>query len=153
MHSGADQNNPARSVPCAGSGECSGLTPRNGFIRIESLKNQALIADKCSVAEHFLSRLKGLIGRKSFGSGEGMFFPRCNDIHMWFMSVPIDVVFIRNTKGADGKVNRRVNSVRENLQPWKLMPVGDFGAQDTLELPAGTVCRCGLAPGDELCIS
>jgi uncharacterized membrane protein (UPF0127 family) len=117
---------------------------------IKSFKNQALIADKCLVAESFSERLRGLIGRKSLEPGEGLLLPRCNDIHMWFMSMPIDVVFIRNERRPDGGVTHVVASVREQLKPWKFFPVRDWTAEDTLELPAGTVDRTGLRPGDEL---
>ena len=117
---------------------------------IQALKNQAFIADKCQVAESFVERLRGLIGRKRFEPGEGLLLPRCNDIHMWFMSVPIDVVFIRSARREDGRVVRVVASVREGLRPWKLLPVRDWSAEDTLELPVGTVRRIGLQPGDEL---
>ena len=117
---------------------------------IKTFKNQALIADKCLVAESFVSRLRGLIGRKQFAPGEAVLFPRCNDIHMWFMSIPIDVVFIRKEKRTDGGTSYVVASVREGLKPWRLLPVRDGSAQDTLELPAGTVGRIGLKPGDEL---
>jgi uncharacterized membrane protein (UPF0127 family) len=69
---------------------------------------------------------------------------------MWFMSMPIDVVFIRNNRGPDGRVSRVVASVREGLKPWRLLPVRDSSAEDTLELPAGTVGRIGIRAGDEL---
>ncbi|MGZ3689054.1 MAG: DUF192 domain-containing protein [Bdellovibrionota bacterium] len=120
------------------------------FVSIKSLKNQALIADKCFVAERFFDRLRGLIGRKSLESGQGMLFPRCQDIHMWFMSIPIDVVFVRRQKG-EGKW--MVSSTREGVRPWRLLPVHDWKATETLELPAGTVRRHAIAAGDELCIN
>jgi uncharacterized membrane protein (UPF0127 family) len=117
---------------------------------IKIFKNQALIADKCLVAESFFSRLRGLIGRKQLGPGEALLLPRCNDIHMWFMSIAIDVVFIRKQKKPDGSLASVVASVRPGLRPWKFLPVRDGKAQDALELPEGTVMRFGLMPGDEL---
>ena len=120
---------------------------------IKAFKNQALIADKCLVAESFWARAKGLIGRRHLEPGEGLLIPRCNDIHMWMMSVPIDVVFLRKEKRTDGGISHVVASVREGLRPWKLLPVRDGSAEDTLELPAGTVGRLGLRPGDELSCS
>ncbi len=122
---------------------------RAGMI-VKALKNQRLIADKCVEAKSFLTRFRGLIGRKAFEPGEAMFFPRCNDIHMWFMSIPIDVVFIKREKRADGSFARVVTSVREELKPWKLLPVRDSLADDTLELPAGSVRLMGIESGDEL---
>jgi uncharacterized membrane protein (UPF0127 family) len=122
-------------------------------VRVESLKNQALIADKCIVAECFLSRLKGLIGRSELARGEGLLLPRCNNVHMWFMSIAIDVVFLRKKEIRNGVTVYEISSVRERVRPWKLLPVGDFKASETLELPAGVVRERALSPGDELCIA
>lgn len=117
------------------------------FLFVRSLTNQAVIADKCFEAIRFFDRFIGLMGKKEMPSGEAMFFPRCNDIHMWFMSIPIDVVFLKR----DG-ANWRVTSLRQDVQPWRILPLRDGSAQDTLELPAGTIERCKLSVGDQLCI-
>jgi uncharacterized membrane protein (UPF0127 family) len=85
--------------------------------------------------------------------GQGMLFPRCNSIHMWFMRFPIDVVFLRAQKRADGSHTYVVSSVHEGVRAWRPHPLIDFGANDTLELPAGTVARCKIGSGDELCIN
>jgi uncharacterized membrane protein (UPF0127 family) len=136
-------------------------------VKIQSLRNSRWIAERCDVAESFLRRLQGLIGRTTLSPGQGLLLNPCNDIHMWMMSIPIDVVFIEkiaNEEIRTGKIheisnelpaspNFRVTSVRENLRPWKLLPTRDFRASQTLELPVGTIRRCEIQPGDELCIS
>lgn len=123
------------------------------IIKIKSLKNQALIADKCVVAESFPARLQGLIGKRNLAPGEAMLFPRCNDIHMWFMSIPIDVVFLNRAASVEGEERFVVSSVREGVRPWKLLPVMDLGASETLEMAAGSVAKFDLRPGDQLCTS
>ena len=120
------------------------------LVSVRLLRSEALIADKCQVAESFFQRLRGLIGRSALAQGEGMLFPRCNDIHMWFMSVPIDVVFLRKSRTENQFI---VASTRSSLRPWRPLPVRDGQASETLELPAGTVERLGIGRGDELCIS
>jgi len=122
-------------------------------IRVQSLKNQAVIADKCQVADRYFIRLRGLIGSRGLASGEGMYFPRNNSIHMWFMGFPIDVVFVQKTKGMGGDLRLRITSIHSSVRPWRVLPLTDFSATDTLELPAGTIARTGLQTGDELCIS
>lgn len=134
-------------------------------VRVQSLKNQSLIADKCFVANRFLARFKGLIGTSRLVPGEGLLLSPCNDIHMWFMSMPIDVVFVRRvssaagtsaiagSSGAGGVATHVVCSARAGLRPWKLLPVRDGGAHETLELPVGTIERCQISAGDQLCIS
>ena len=129
------------------------MSDGNRVIKIKSLKNQALIADKCVVAESFLARLQGLIGKRELTPGEAMLFPRCNDIHMWFMTIPIDVVFLTRAPSAGGGEHFVVSSVRENVRPWKLLPVMDLRASETLEMAAGSVAKFDLRPGDQLCTS
>jgi uncharacterized membrane protein (UPF0127 family) len=110
-------------------------------ISVQILKTQRVIADKCLVRVRYFDRLRGLIGTKVLEPGMGMYFPNCNSIHMWFMSIPIDVVFLRQGK---------VCSVHENVKPWRMLPLRNGKASETLELANGTIRRCGLQPGDEV---
>lgn len=128
-------------------------------VRLINLKDHRIISDKCLVADSFFLRLRGWIGKTRAESGEGILFPSCTSIHMWFMSMPIDVVFLRAeaSKAGDGNsgetsVERKVvTSVHSQVRAWKLLPLSDSGAQETLELPAGSIERLGIAPGDQLC--
>ncbi|MBU6153039.1 MAG: DUF192 domain-containing protein [Bdellovibrionales bacterium] len=108
----------------------------------------AQIASRAEVASSFAMRLRGLIGRTRFEAGEGLLFPRCNSVHMWMMSIPIDLVFLKKQSS-----EWMVLSIHRELRPWKLLPVGDFRADDALELPAGTIERSGLKSGEVLCIA
>ncbi|MEK6579140.1 MAG: DUF192 domain-containing protein, partial [Bdellovibrionota bacterium] len=98
------------------------MSQKLGPCIVKSLTNQALIADKCFVAECFLDRLRGLIGMKELEPGYGMLFPKCNDIHMWFMSIPIDVVFLRRGTSVESDTSWFVTSVHRGLKPWKVFP-------------------------------
>lgn len=70
---------------------------------------------------------------------------------MWFMSMPIDVVFLRVVH-AGGNERKVVTSAHARVRPWKALPLFDGNAHETLELPEGSVARLGIVPGDELCI-
>jgi len=111
--------------------------------------DQRVISSSCKLADSFFKRFRGMIGAKVFPQGEGLLFPRCNDIHMWFMSIPIDVIFLRQIAQAE----YQISSVRSELKPWKALPVRDSRATDTLELPAGVVESLHLKAGDLVCIS
>lgn len=63
------------------------------------------------------------------------------------MKFPIDVVFL---KQKDSK-KWVVSSIKECAEPWTLLPMTDWSADDVLELPAGAIHRTKLKPGDELC--
>lgn len=127
---------------------------RNDKTVLRLVKTQSVIADQCHVAVSFVDRTRGLIGRKSMQPGEAMLFPRCNSIHMWFMSIAIDVVFLKKLSH-DGPQSAvwKVLSVHESVPAWKFFPLSDWSSSDTLELPEGTVRRLGILPGDEICTS
>jgi uncharacterized membrane protein (UPF0127 family) len=85
-------------------------------------------------------------------SGEALLFPRCNSIHMWFMQMPIDVIFLKTEISSDGKRIAKVVSVHSSVQPWKVLPLSCGAANETLELAAGTIQRTEVSVGDQLCI-
>ncbi|MHC4975068.1 MAG: DUF192 domain-containing protein [Planctomycetota bacterium] len=120
---------------------------------MQSLKNKRFLAEKCEVAVRHFERMKGLMGRNHLDAGAGMYFPRCNNIHMWFMRMHLDVVFVKSRLRNDGSQLLCVSSLHQGVRPWKLLPLMDFSAHDTLELPPGTIERCQLNAGDELEVS
>ncbi len=116
-------------------------------LRIVRQQDGAVVAHRARIADGFLSRLRGLIGTTRFTEGEGLLFPRCNSIHMWMMSIPIDAVFLGKCEAG-----WRVLSTHPSLKPWKILPVGNGKAEDVLELPVGTVERLKIRHGEVLCI-
>ncbi len=99
------------------------------------------------VADSWLSRLRGLIGRPSLAPGHGLFFPGTNGIHMLFMRFAIDCVFVSDA-GADGA--REVVAVRPNLRPWTGVVWFVRHARGAIELGAGSAAQAGIKVGDRL---
>jgi len=104
---------------------------------------QALVADgrvvcpALSVADTARTRMRGLLGRRSLGDGEGLLLRPAGSIHTAFMRFPIDAVFL--------DADMRVLRVASNLQPWRL--AAQRGAKAVVELPAGAAEGMGLAVG------
>jgi uncharacterized membrane protein (UPF0127 family) len=95
------------------------------------------------VADGFLSRGIGLLLTPSLPRGSGLLLTRTNTITMLFMRYAIDVAFI--DRGG------RVVAVAPQLGAW--VPVrAARQADDTLELPAGTLSESGTQVGDDLVI-
>jgi uncharacterized membrane protein (UPF0127 family) len=96
-----------------------------------------VIASDVSIADNFLTRLWGLMGKKSLGDEEGLLLMRCSSIHCFFMKIPIDAVYLSN--------NMTVLGI-ETLKPWS---VGRYikGTVNVLELKAG---RALVSVGDVL---
>ena len=108
------------------------------------------IADRVEVADGIWQRFRGLMGRASLPAGHGLWFPGVNSIHMSFMRFPIDCLFLA-PPGADG--SQQVVALRESLPPWRGLVLPVKGAAGTLELPAGTLARCGTRVGDQVLLS
>jgi uncharacterized membrane protein (UPF0127 family) len=90
-----------------------------------SIKEHPLLK-KVRVAKTFFERAKGLIGTKDMSPYEGMLIERCNAIHTFFMSFPIDAYFF-------DKKNRLVKVVK-NIKPWKTLVFGGFKASYVIEV-------------------
>jgi uncharacterized protein len=100
--------------------------------------NGSVVCAKCELAETYWTRFRGLMGRSSLPTDEGMLFDRTGSIHMFFMRFPIDVVFCDE--------DLRVVKVVSGLKPWRTAAARR--AKVTIELSQGAAT--GLAPGDEL---
>jgi protein-S-isoprenylcysteine O-methyltransferase Ste14/uncharacterized membrane protein (UPF0127 family) len=100
--------------------------------------HDTVLADRLRVADTHWTRLRGLLGTRRLAPGEGLWIRPCNQVHMFGMRYPIDVVFLDDA----GLVLRTV----ENLRPWRVSP-RVRGAASVLELPAGAIARAGIADG------
>ena len=102
--------------------------------------NQQLIADRVEVAASFITRLRGLLGRKHIPAGSGLLLQPCSSIHCFGMQFPIDAIFLDR--------HHRVITIRENLSP------GSWASQDlaysVLELGAGEAGKHKIAVGEQL---
>lgn len=104
-------------------------------------KGGAIIFENCQVANTFLTRLIGLMGKSIVQENQAVVFPKCNSIHTFFMRIPIDVIFVSKT----GKVVRVV----PELKPWKLlMPIK--GAAHSIEVASQGALRKNIKIGDQL---
>ncbi|MBR0600015.1 DUF192 domain-containing protein [Sinanaerobacter chloroacetimidivorans] len=87
-----------------------------------------VIANRIQIADSFLARLIGLLGKKSLSEEEGMLLFHCPAIHCFFMKMAIDAVYLSN--------EMKVLYI-ETLRPWKM---GKYvrKAAHVLELAEGT---------------
>ena len=108
--------------------------------RIVNSRTGGEIASNAKIAESFLSRCRGLLGRNKLADGEALIIRPCRQVHMMFMAFPIDVIF------CDG--GNQVVSVQEQLKPWRFSR-HEPSAQSVIELPSGS-CGTKVNPGDIL---
>lgn len=80
---------------------------------------------KAKVARTFYERARGLIGRKKPPSGEGLLILKCNAVHTFFMTYPIDLRFYDRNGGLVKEV--------KCVKPWNPFVWGGLGAAKVLE--------------------
>ena len=78
--------------------------------------------------------------KKSLKTDEGMWIARCNQVHMFNMRFPLDIIYL----------DKHFQVVKiDTLRPWQ---VGRLvrGARSVLEVTAGSAAANGIVPGDYL---
>lgn len=102
------------------------------------------IGDKIAVADTFLTRLMGLMGKRSLPPGSGLWISPSSGVHTCWMRMPIDVVAL------DRKL--RVVATGHSVRPWRLSGLS-LKTHSVLELPQGHIAACGMEIGDQLEVS
>jgi uncharacterized membrane protein (UPF0127 family) len=99
-----------------------------------------VVCERCTVADGFVSRLLGLLGRRELPRGEGLLISPSSSVHTAFMRFAVDVVFLDRAL--------QIVEVRPRVRPWRL--AASRGARHVLELPAGEAEVRALRVGDSL---
>jgi uncharacterized protein len=111
---------------------------------VEELDDQVDFEQPLQIASanNFLSRAKGLLGRKQMKPWDGLYIKRCNSIHTHFMRFPIDVIFL----------NEHNECIRliENLKPWRWAK--EAQAKHVLELRVGLGKQVFCQNGPLMCL-
>ena len=110
---------------------------------IFNTSNGQLLAAEGSLANTFLSRLKGWLGKKAMSDGEGLIIFPCNQVHCFGMRIVIDVLFLSRSN--------EIVYIIERMTPNRISPHIE-NAHYVIELPAGQVFRTGTAVGHSIAI-
>lgn len=114
-----------------------------------NISRDTVLAERLENGASLWAKFMGLMGRSSLPSGNGLWLPGENGIHMMFMRFAIDCVFLAPPH-EEGR--RRVLSVNPAVKPWRGVIWRVAGAKGVLELPVGTIDVSGTAVGDEISI-
>lgn len=107
---------------------------------------ETFVATQATVADGYLSRLVGLLGRTKRWAhlGAGLWIVPSRGVHTIGMLFAIDLVFLNKEK--------EVVHVEEVVRPFRISKVS-FKATSVLELPPHTIYRTGTKIGDRFEIS
>ena len=104
---------------------------------------ETFLAFRVKIADSILSRLIGLLGKKSLEPDSGVWIIPANAIHTIGMLFTFDLVLIDK--------DFKVVGVRELVRPFKITRP-NFRAESVLEVPAHTVFKRRTEVGDQLVI-
>lgn len=90
---------------------------------------------KLEVMDTFWKRFMGLMGRPEIPIGDAALFRKCSSIHMFFMKIPLDVIWY-GVPLSNGRMP--ILAVSRDVKPWQLS-FGPKRTQGCLEVAAGTV--------------
>lgn len=110
-------------------------------MKITNRTRRTLLGSQVRMADSWLGRLRGFLGRREPRQGEGILLLPCNAIHTFGMAFDLDVLFL------DGE--GKVLELRRSIPPWRItgrVPGGRY----VLEVPTGTIDASGTQVGDEL---
>jgi uncharacterized membrane protein (UPF0127 family) len=113
--------------------------PSKPGLRVVNRSRGVVIADHVEVAASFWARGKGLIGRRNLPDGFGLVIKPCGSIHMFFMSIELDV--------AHADRDGRIVKILHEIKPWRPGPIV-LKSKWVVELPAGTAQATGMQVGD-----
>lgn len=108
-------------------------------VQLTNSRNQNVIAEKVFLANTFMLRLRGLLGRPELDSGEGLWLIPCRQVHTRGMTYPLSVWYL-NQEG-------RVCHLIDCLEPGEISPY-ILEARSILEFPAGWGEKTGIQIGD-----
>lgn len=104
---------------------------------------ETFLAFQVKVADSGLSRMIGLLGKRSLAPESGVWIVPCNSIHTIGMLFSIDVVLLDKSL--------RVVGLYELLRPFSITRP-NFRAESVIELPPHTIFKSGTSVGDQLVI-
>jgi uncharacterized membrane protein (UPF0127 family) len=126
-----------------GNGSATTDNGQNGHVYIYNKTRETFVATEATVADSYLRRLVGLLGKTKRWAqlGRGLWIVPSRGVHTIGMMFPIDLIFLSKEK--------EVVHLEEHLRPFRISAVS-LKATSVLELPAHTVFRTGTQVGDRI---
>ena len=113
------------------------------YVFVYNQTRETFLAFRVKVADSLLSRLIGLLGRRSLEPDSGVWIFPASAIHTIGMMFTLDVVLIDK--------DFKVVGVREIVRPFSVV-WPNFCVESVIELPAQTIFKSRTEVGDQLLI-
>ncbi len=116
---------------------------KSSGVYVYNQTKETFLAFQVKVADSVLSRMVGLLGKRSLEPESGVWIVPCNSIHTIGMLFTIDVVLVDK--------NLKVVGLHEFIRPFSITRP-NLSAESVIELPPHTIFKSGTAIGDQLVI-
>ncbi len=116
---------------------------KSNGVYIYNQTKETFLAFRVKVADSALSRMIGLLGKRSLEPESGVWIVPCNSIHTIGMLFTIDVVMVDK--------NLKVVGLHEFVRPFSITRP-NLSAESVIELPPHTIFKSGTTIGDQLVI-
>ena len=112
-------------------------------VSLYNASRDEILCDHVELAETFLSRFVGLLGRRDMPAGTALWLLPSSGVHTIGMNFAIDVVAMAG--------DLTVLSLTHQLSSWRVAALHP-GTRSVLELPAGALAASSLCVGDRLSV-
>jgi len=114
---------------------------KNRPVYVYNKTRETFVATEASIADSYLSRLVGLLGKTKRWAllGRGLWIVPSQGVHTIGMMFPIDIIFLSK--------DMHVVHLEEHVRPFRISNVS-LKAASVLELPTHTIYRSGTQVGD-----
>lgn len=119
------------------------MTEKRSGVYVYNETKETFLAFRVKVADSGLSRMIGLLGKRSLEPECGVWIIPCNSIHTIGMLFSIDVVLLDK--------DLRVVGLHELVRPFSITRP-NFRAESVIEVPPHTIFKSGTTVGDKLVI-
>lgn len=103
------------------------------------LRNGDVLIPHIDITCTFWERFCGLMFRRSIADGYGLLIKPCNQIHMFNMKFPLDIIYL--------SVDNTVVHIDRDIKPWQIGKLIKDAA-GVIEVNTGTCERLHISTGD-----
>jgi uncharacterized membrane protein (UPF0127 family) len=119
------------------------MSEKRSTVYVYNQTKETFLAFQVKVADSVLTRMAGLLGKRSLEPEGGVWIVPCNFIHTFGMLFSIDVVLLDK--------DFKVVGLHELLRPFSITRPY-FRAESVIELPPHTIFKSGTTVGDQFVI-
>lgn len=110
-------------------------------MQVYNATRRKYLARNLILADSFLTRLKGLLGKKELSPGWCMLIKPCSSVHTMFMAFPIDIIFLDDS--------HRILALYSSLPPFRFSRIV-MKSRMVIEFPPGTLAPTQTTTGDQI---